>query len=694
MSSLGQDQQGLATRESDWDCVSQSSLMSSFDNVDLPGVNTTTPPPQEDNDPLRVMMDQVNIPSGALSLDLSLEDHMQFRNLQAESICLEDDLKHKHQEASRLQEKIALAGSRGQRPVSDSAAYEKVKKGISEDESKLAKTRYMIAQVDGNLKPSETNAAPVVESNNSNSGTVDAPIANSTGTAPDAAPSSPIYETLGVHSTDTAPNGAPTVESDNSNSDTVDAPIANSTGTAPDAAPVVESNNTTSPAYEAIDINSDTAPNAAPAVVASEEGQPQNVISEITEDDSTVDLASYDQVVEVVDTRRVVINNLPRDFSIRQVADGVMGIGGLLSLTLFETTGLGVFGFNCAVAEFRDTSSAYHYVRNINANGLLFGHSSGSFFEGEVQMIQSPSHPPTREHPRLYGVGRESDLSGRCIEMVDFPMSAIWWMIKDFGLHFIIRVGFWQDYPKTTGVLSIEFTSVFQAARLCRMVRDHRIEAYYGGLNRLSLGITPSDYHVNKLSETSHYVDFVDNDHLSLEWNKNPYNTFFPIRIPEAGEPITRRPVPTRNEPASLPTIDENESLQTDVDDTEEEAETVSLTDGDKNYVLVDGRVYVTGRNTTNSRTEVKGADLTILKTAKLQVPAWTDFWNAYCAANKLPDIRKWDAYGKIAQVRRLCNAAMGYPSWYAHNALKNTPTPDFIVAYTTFSTHTVVTTN
>ncbi|KAJ4269938.1 hypothetical protein NW762_001609 [Fusarium torreyae] len=680
MSSLGEGQHDHAAHGTEWDCVSQSSLMSAFDNIEHRDANTSTPPPQEHTNPLRVMMEHDYIPPGSCSRDLSSEEHLQVRDLEGDIVHLEKKQKQARRDAEKLKHTISRAESRGQDTVAANALYEHIKKTISEDDSKLERLRSMADEISGNLKPSETNAASVVESKSLKSG---------------------VFETIGVRRTDTVPNGAPivapVVESNDTSSDAYEAIGINPTHLATNTAPVIEPNNSTSPTFENVGMYLHpfhTAPNASPAVVASDGKQSLKIINQIAKD---VDLSSYDHVPEIIESRRVVIHNLPRDFSITQVADGVMGVKGLLSLALLETEGLeDVLGFNCAVVEFRDTSDARHYVRNVMANRLRFQHKEGSFWEAEVNLVESPSHPPTREHPRLYGVGYEDEeeiCSGRCIEMKDFPMSAIWWMIEMFGVNFIVRVEFVQDYPATTGVLIIEFTCVFQAARLCRMVRDRKIEAYYGNLDNLSLGLTPSDYCVDRFTMESHNkVAYVNKDHLSDAWNKSPYNNFSPIRIPEAGVPIIRRPVPTRDT-APLPTIHENESLQNSTHSTEKTTERASIVDENKHYDLVGKHVFVRDRDTGYQVIEIKGIELVNLKTAKLQEPDWANFWLAFCRANNLPDIRRWDHYAKVAAVRRICNEAMGLPEWYAHDALKLAPIPDVILAYTTFSNHTVVST-
>ncbi|KAM0563185.1 hypothetical protein ACHAPJ_000901 [Fusarium lateritium] len=686
MSSLGEGQQGHAAHDTEWDCVSQSSLMSAFDNIEHRDANTSTPPPQEHTNPLRVMMERDSIPSGSCSRDLSSEEHLQVRDLEGDIVHLEEKQKHARRDAEKLKYIILRAESPDQ-SADDIALYDQIKKSLLEYASKLEHLRSMADQISGNLGDDklsdndETNAAPIVESNSLRSS---------------------AFETIGVRRTDTVPNGAPivapVVESNDASSDAYETIGVNTTHIAPDTAPVIESNNSTSPTLENVEMYLrpfHTAPNAAPAVVTSDGKQSLKIINQIAEDD--VDLSSYDHVPEIIESRRVVIHNLPRDFSITQVANGVMGVKGLLSLNRLATKGLeDILGYHCILVEFRDTYDARHYVRNVRANRLRFQHEDGSFWEAEVNLVESLSHPPTREHPRLYGVGYEDEeevCSGRCIEMKDFPMSAIWWIIKTLGVNFIVRVEFVQDFPATTGLLIIEFTCVFQAARLCRMVRDRKIEAYYGDLDNLSLGLTPSDYSVDHFTmESNNKVRYVSKDHLSDAWDKSPYNNFSPIRIPEAGVPIIRRPVPTRDT-APLPTIHENESLQASIHSTEKTTERVSIVDENKRYDLVGKHVFVSGRDTGYQLIEIKGVELTNLKTAKLQEPDWANFWLAFCRANNLPDIRRWDHYGKVAAVRRICNEALGLPSWYAHDALKLAPIPDVIVAYTTFSNHTVVST-
>ncbi|KAF5025624.1 hypothetical protein F66182_2230 [Fusarium sp. NRRL 66182] len=581
--------------------------------------------------PLENMMKTLEIPSGSLNASLSSDEMMMFRELRNDASRMADQQRDDAAEACRLENSIKKAQGRGQDISSQSAQLKRQQKKISINAEKLHAMNFMIAQfMDNNKEDSaydHENNHLSTESSSAEADPVDPTSSFEMVEELSESEFSLVEECSGPTSTDKVHHVKLGTESEYSHND----------------------------------------------------------------------LKSYDTVDDAIQSRRVILDNIPDSINITQIFDGATGVDGILSCQILPTANVKMRGNRYAMIEFRTSSSARAYVLHTNANQLWFEDKDGDLKDSRATLIQSKSNPPTLMHPRLFGVGASSNLSGRCIDVERFPMSAVWWLIRKLGPENIVRVNFDQNYPKLIGTLSIEFISVFQAARFCRLIRDGQVEPFHGGLDTLSLGVTPSDNYVDVISRYNHNViGFVNHDHLALAWDMPLFNGYRSIRNFAHGTPVPRRGVSANHNIAPHVSIQPSDSLQTSLGYAGEPAEldepgVLHQFDVDKQYVLQNGNIYVTGSKTKNCYTKVQGFALTALQNATLQRPSWSSFWEAFCKANKLPDLRRWNDYGRVAMIRRTLNELQGFPFNYCQVDPKKVPVPEFIQEYTSFSTRDVV---
>ncbi|KAF5587436.1 hypothetical protein FPANT_6889 [Fusarium pseudoanthophilum] len=459
-----------------------------------------------------------------------------------------------------------------------------------------------------------------------------------------------------------------------------------------------------------------------------------------------IDVKSVFDPAETADSRRVLLNKIPQGTTLTQIADAVCGVGGLIRISIMDNVGKSGTAFKLACVEFRDSAAAKKYVANIKVNGLELINSNGRFFNIEVKLINTTSCYDSRHgHPLEYGVGHHSEQSGRCITMENFPTSAIWHLFTRFGTKYIIRASFVPNNNGMNGKLSVEFSSVFEAGRLCYMILNHVFLPYHGPAFQMGLGQTPSDRDVEELtSSVSNTIAYVSPKHLSDAWNVQPFNLFIPSSNFPYGAPIPRRAVTSRTSsmnvevvsrtpsmtfvypPASMkveaPTtpsmnaeasrtlsmVEVSQSLSRstgtiiphilvrddknspDLRDIQMTEVRFNFVDGQTKYIIVLGKVYSRHIN-GDIYTKLDEQEFMKLKQDNVLKPNWANFWMHYCEINEVPYLPKYAEYGRVANIRRNLNKKFGLPeSW---NPERLTTIPNQIKSYLNPKSRKVVST-
>jgi hypothetical protein len=391
---------------------------------------------------------------------------------------------------------------------------------------------------------------------------------------------------------------------------------------------------------------------------------------------------------------------VPFSIDIQQMADGVAGVGGVISLIMLDTSARrNPIGNFSAMAEFRYADAARAYLVHVARTGLWFKDAHGVTHGSGVLNINTISHPPI-EHE-----GNPNHT--RAVEIEKFPASAIWLLIREFGLQFIVRVGFSLSKAGMTGKLTLEFCNTFEAARFKRLIAG---PAYWCLLSMDDVKDvkTPSDRVVYELSRTvGNVIDHVPANHLEIEWNVAPFNTFTRTSNPRHGSTIRRRPVPSnasvasiRTEPSESTILDDTPAIIVQNDASRpvfrvpESRVAINHMMGDTKYAIVDGKIYALGPDDGGVYKYVSGAKLLELKETTVHLNHWTTFWDIYCKVNNINNLRRYFEYSRIAANRRAVNKDLGLPEGDARTDLADSPIPDVIMNYINPSNSNVVHTN
>ncbi|KAF4455511.1 hypothetical protein F53441_2173 [Fusarium austroafricanum] len=407
---------------------------------------------------------------------------------------------------------------------------------------------------------------------------------------------------------------------------------------------------------------------------------------------------------QMANSRRVLLSGIPADATITQVANAVAGLGGIIKLMIHDSLKPSTVYKN-ALVEFCLTTSAQAYVQNIEVNGLELVDATGHYYDIQVELINTDSGAVSMHgHPHGLGIALGSQLSGRCITLADFPISAIWQLLSSFGPRRVVRVSIEENANEMTGVLAVEVATTFEAGRLCSMVLMGYFGPYQARPDQLGFGLTPSDRDVQEITNTvSNVIEHVPADQLETQWNAAPFNTFVQTQNFQYGSAIPRRslasaPSPTKAE--VLEVLESNDpgpriTLQ-DVSPVcrmrQVPATKISYThvEETQKYVIVEGRIYTRGI-LEEVYTEIEGASLAKLKQDKLGKAKWRFFWGVYCEVNGLEDLRKYAEYGRIAAIRRKLNEKFGNPAWFNPERLQ---IPAFITAYLNPTNRNTIQTN
>ncbi|KAJ4011587.1 hypothetical protein NW752_008593 [Fusarium irregulare] len=401
-------------------------------------------------------------------------------------------------------------------------------------------------------------------------------------------------------------------------------------------------------------------------------------------------------------SRRITLTGLPGSTSIIQVADAVMGSGGLVNLCLYQQPGSRASpGQMAAMVEFKEPLSAKAYVEEVKKNGLYFIDIGGLHHKVKVEQILSASNAMTKHHPRELGVP-DNGRSGRSIKVRYFPEQAIWALFKKFGVKHIIRATYDEEtydeetYDEEThdeeqnqanlgATLNIEFTNLCQSTRFVRFITEGEFSRYRTLPSQLKLGETLSDRPASALDELLHAVGHVYPMELDAIWNRPPFNMFkehVPTGAFEA--PIPRRPIHPMTTIIGLSTTIKLMEVFEDRIKTRRVPRSMiqaSIRLDLVDYIIVDVTIYSCGNPATNTYIRERGMGLAEFKHRTVLYEQYAHFWDVFTDRTGF-DIRRYYAYAEVASWRREENERQGLPPWYAGNILRATAPAQTIYDY------------
>jgi hypothetical protein len=389
---------------------------------------------------------------------------------------------------------------------------------------------------------------------------------------------------------------------------------------------------------------------------------------------------------------------VPFDVSIQQIADGVTGVGGVITILMMSTPNQNPIGNFSAMIEFQYADAARAYMLYFARHGIDFKDAHGVAHGCGVLGINTNSNPPIEFE--------DNPNHTRGVEIDKFPASAVWLLINDFGLQYIVRVGFSLGEDGMTGKLTLEFCSTFEAARFKRGIASPMYWRLVSMENVKDVK-TPSDRVVYELRRTvQNVIDYVPANQLEIEWNVAPFNMLARTRIPPYGSTIRRRPLPANAsvtsiqvEPSDSVVLGDSPAIMVQNDASrpvfrvpESRVATNHMMD-DTKYAIVDGKIYALGPDDGGVYKYVSGTSLLTLKQTTIHLDHWATFWNVYCEVNNI-NLRGYFEYSRFAANRRAINERLGLPEGDARTDLADSPIPDVILNYINPSNSNVVHTN
>ncbi|KAM0391509.1 hypothetical protein ACHAPZ_011231 [Fusarium culmorum] len=377
-------------------------------------------------------------------------------------------------------------------------------------------------------------------------------------------------------------------------------------------------------------------------------------------------------------SRRVLLTGLPGSATAAQVAGGVAGMGGIISIFVNRDLRVGTLpGQLSAIVEFVYHTDATRYVQFVENRGISFVDIKGLHHWIQAKHILTPSNRILPIHPRNLGVD-DNGLSGRCIRLEAFPITAVWALFKDFGVRHIANSAIvTEDDDATTGHLLVEFTNIFESTRMCGQLLGGRFGPYRPTPAMILLVWCPSDRDVEEIeSDENCIIAHVDTDEVEAQWNHRPYNWTLPTQF---GMPLITS-TPTSQE-ATVTILGDDGKLRS-VPHIEV---TVGMRTNGTNYILLGDTIYaghpVTLSNPHGVHHPVFGPELAHMKGLYVLAPGWENFWDEVSKAQGI-NLRGFYEYARVAFLRRVDNQLHGRPDWDAGGILENTDTPDIILSY------------
>ncbi|KAG5658548.1 hypothetical protein KAF25_010729 [Fusarium avenaceum] len=403
--------------------------------------------------------------------------------------------------------------------------------------------------------------------------------------------------------------------------------------------------------------------------------------------------------VLLVETRRILIT-VPFSVNIKQIANGISGVGGVISFTMLNTaashTAVGNFS---AMAEFRYPEAARAYLIYCSRTGLWFKDYRGIPHGVGVLAINTLSNPPV--------VHDDNPDNMRGVIIEEFPESAVWLLMNEFGLQFFVRVRFVHKKVGKIGRLELEFYNTFEAARFKRLIAGPAYRCLLS-MDNVKFAMTRSDRVVHEINRTvESVIDYIPADHLEIDWNIAPYNTFVRTSNHRHGSTIRRRPVPSnasvvsiQADPSDFIVLDDSPAIVVQNDASRpvfrvpESRVAINHMMGDTKYAIVDGKIYALGPDDAGVYKYVSGAKLLELKETTVHLTHWATFWDIYCKVNNIDNLRRYFEYSRYAAIRRAVNKDLGLDEGDARTDLADSPIPDVIMNYINPRNSNVVHTN
>ena len=381
-------------------------------------------------------------------------------------------------------------------------------------------------------------------------------------------------------------------------------------------------------------------------------------------------------------SRRVILDNLPPDTNSIQVLEGVKSQG-VVSISLLPTKTLSLPNTNSALVEFVNDKAATVYVKALDLSSIWYKDKHGTAYEAKAWLVPTPSFPLAIQ----YGLPQRKIVS-RAIFLARFPEKWVWYFLCTVGHRNVTAVTHRKDDPAE---VYVEFTSVFAATRAMRLIENGDFDFYQPGKDDVGYAADNSQAPVYLLfyNKERHGFPFVDPHIIEKTWNVIPYNLCWPTQHVAV---MRLEGLPPRQEDFRACAIEKIFADSSKEREDDENGHAASENDSTSVRAVGDS-TESDDRKWQFSKPAAGKAKLLMIHT--LHDPEWEKAWDAYFESQCMPNLRKYDKYGRLAKHRCQSAAEQNVPKGelppcvrsceYGCSDIKETPTPDFIKKYVQF---------
>lgn len=344
-------------------------------------------------------------------------------------------------------------------------------------------------------------------------------------------------------------------------------------------------------------------------------------------------------------SRRVILKNLPPDATLPHITRGIRCNGGLVSIHMLNTAPIFGNGTKTVMLEFVHCKSAAEFTSAANTSHLIYEAKNGDQYRAAAWLIPSSSYPLGKSKQ-----GFIDSKGTRALLLKGFPKECIWYFISAVGVKNIVRA----DYDEINDGFTVELTTLFQANKVDWFILSGRFSDFYH--------YAPQEAMFRMfMSDSTHAFDSKYNprpresplkhrpeDDLEGQWNRYPYNDYVRRHFRKsATQGPTRLPLQTRL------------ALQYDIDESEVDDYLDDLENHqDTEYRLIGSSITLTRRKWGWSMSAEDEGKLLLENT--LHEPDWADHWDGHFKSCGEINRRKWEHYGMLAKHRREKAAEQG----------------------------------
>ncbi|PTB76367.1 hypothetical protein M440DRAFT_1391879 [Trichoderma longibrachiatum ATCC 18648] len=344
-------------------------------------------------------------------------------------------------------------------------------------------------------------------------------------------------------------------------------------------------------------------------------------------------------------SRRVILKNLPPDMTLAHISRGIRSQGGLISIQRLNTAPIFNNHTTTVMLEFFNPRSAADFTKAAGSSPLMYETKHGHQYRAEAWLIPTPSYYISQTNKACI-----FSKSTRAMMFKGFPKQCIWFFLYIIGLTKVVRA----DYDPINDSLTVEFTTIFEAGRVDRLIWTGIFSDFYqydegNGQFKISLD-DPTDVYESKYgpqtleNPVKHHLD----DDLDAKWNCYPYNDYLPPSLRDTAPACpTRLPLRTRI------------ALQREIDETEVDGYLDDLENHeDTDYHIVGTSATIKRRKHGFSISNEDENKLLLANT--LHDPDWADYWDEHYKCRGEINRRRYEHYGAVARHRREVAAEQG----------------------------------